>query len=79
MAHSTPVRTGSVTRGTVARGARGIHSKLGIDGTHPRVSVRRTIPGRRLGVNGPTFDNLNGGTRPSGFIGRLRSGATTSL
>lgn len=79
MANATPVRTGSVTRSTVARGARGVRSVRGLEGDFPRVAVRRTIPGRGVSVKGPTFDGLNGGSRPSGFIGRLRSGATTSL
>lgn len=78
VANATPTRTGGL-KGNVSRGARGVHSKLGITGDWGKVSVRRTIPGRRLGVTGPTFDNLNGGRKITGYSGRLRSGSTTSL
>lgn len=80
VAHGVPTGSrGSASRGQVRSGLRGVASGKGNVQNFPRLSVRRTIPGRRLGVNGPTFDNLNGGAPARGFIGRLRSGATTSV
>lgn len=71
-------RTSGVSLSTVSRGARGVTRKLGTEQNFRPARVPRTIPGRSLGVGGYTYSLITGG-RPSGFVGRIRAGATTSL